>query len=487
VAAATEHSIPSAAQAISETGFSKANEAGATANDSLLAPRYRALTLGMVALVALCAFESLAVATAMPNVAAALDGLSLYALSFAVTLAASVIGLVLAGHWSDGRSAEGPLWTGAAAFVVGLLVAGLAANMLWLLGGRIVQGLGAGLIGVALHVLVARAFPEALRPRVFAAFSAAWVVPSLVGPLLAGLIVEHLGWRWVFLSVAPLTVPAVLLLRSGLRTVPGTRDAAQGLSNSTHQIGWASIAALGAGLLHLASQLHGSSAVLLCAAALLALAGAVPRLLPSGSLLARQGLPAVIAMRGIASGAFFGTEIFIPLLLSREYELSLVWAGGVLMIGSLGWSGASWYQGHTRRHWSRAQVLQIGMLLLALGVLLLTLLTALLLWYSPGWARTAMILAALVSWSITGFGMGLVSPSLSVLTLALSPAGEQGRNSSALQLADALGTASMLAAAGGLFTLLWQRAPSAAYPSIFATTCALALLGWLLAGRARAA
>lgn len=487
MAAATELSVSSVPSVGGETRSSKTAGDPDTANDNLLSRRYRGLTLGIVALVALCAFESLAVATAMPSVAAALDGISLYALSFAVTLAASVVGLVLAGYWSDGRSAEIPLWTGTAAFVAGLLLAGLAPDMGWLLAGRIVQGLGAGAIGVALHVLVARAFPSALRPRVFAAFSAAWVVPSLVGPLIAGLIVEQLGWRWVFLLVVPLTVPAALLLRSGLRTVSVTGAAATGLSGTTHHhIAWALIAAFGAGLLHLSSQLRGWNAIALCLTALLALASAAPRLLPRGSLLAKRGLPAVIALRGIASAAFFGTEVFIPLLLSREYGLSLVWAGGVLMIGSLGWSSASWYQGHTRRQWSRTQILQTGMLLLALGVLLLAAVIALLLWYSPVWAQAAAVATALVSWTISGLGMGLVSPSLSVLTLALSPANEQGRNSSALQLADALGTASMLAVAGWLFALLLQRAPSAAYLPIFATTCALALLGLALASRTRA-
>jgi hypothetical protein len=37
-------------------------------------------------------------------------------------------------------------------------------------------------------------YPEHLRRKVFAAFAAAWVIPSLVGPALAGLVVEHLGW-----------------------------------------------------------------------------------------------------------------------------------------------------------------------------------------------------------------------------------------------------------------------------------------------------
>ncbi|MBN4973375.1 MFS transporter, partial [Stenotrophomonas maltophilia] len=68
------------------------------ADSSILSARYRATTIGMVALVALHAFEALAVAAAMPTVAEALDGLRLYALAFGGTLATSVIGMTLAGR-----------------------------------------------------------------------------------------------------------------------------------------------------------------------------------------------------------------------------------------------------------------------------------------------------------------------------------------------------------------------------------------------------
>ncbi|MEE7548492.1 MFS transporter, partial [Xanthomonas sp. Kuri4-1] len=72
----------------------------------MLAPRYRAATVGMVALVSLGAFEALAVAAAMPTVARELDGLRLYALAFGGTLATSVVGMTLAGHWSDRAGAD---------------------------------------------------------------------------------------------------------------------------------------------------------------------------------------------------------------------------------------------------------------------------------------------------------------------------------------------------------------------------------------------
>jgi MFS family permease len=455
-----------------------------TSHDALLSRRYRTLTLGMVALVALCAFESLAVATAMPSVVADLQGVAWYALSFAVTLAASVIGMVLAGHWSDRRGAAGPLWTGTAGFMLGLLMAGLAPDMYWLLAGRVVQGIGSGSISVALHVVVARRFPVELRVRILAAFSAAWVLPSLIGPVIAGLIAQHLGWRWVFLLVVPLAVPAILMLRLGLGAAPAIDGAlATHGAAAPHQVGWAFIAAVAAGLLHISPQLQGPSGTVLCIVALLGLVCSLACLLPSGSLRARRGLPSVVALRGIASAAFFGTEAFIPLLLSHDHGLAPSWAGGVLMIGSLGWSCGSWYQAHTRRQWSRTQVLQTGMSLMAGGVFLLAAALAALTVYSPDWIGLAMIVAALVSWTITGLGMGLVSPSLSVLVLSLSPPTEQGQNSSALQLADALSTASVLALAGWLFTHSLQRVPAAAYLATFAITGMLALLGLAMSSR----
>lgn len=456
-------------------------------NEGLLSPRYRALTIGMVALIALGAFEALAVATAMPTVAEALHGLPLYALAFGGTLAASLVGMVLAGHWSDARGPVPALWNGVLWFVAGLIVAGFASNMPQLLVGRIVQGFGSGSMSVALYVAVARAYPLALRPRIFAAFSAGWVVPSLIGPTLSGLIVQHIGWRWVFLTVPLLAVPATLLLRPGLRELasapPQPTDSRR---DGRRRTAWAVIAAAGACLLHLAGQdrdLHGFA---LSAMALGALLLAARHLLPAGTLRAQKGLPRMIALRGIVSAAFFGTEVFIPLMLSREYGLSPVWAGAALTVGALGWFSGSWYQGNTTRSWSRVHLLRGGLGLMTVGIALLLAATLPLALSGSAVERPIAIAAVIAGWALTGIGMGLTYPSLSVLTLALSTAAEQGRNSAALQLADALGIASMLAVGGSLFALLLARAPGLAYPASFAITGILAAGGFGLSARTRA-
>src|SRR5690606_17217461 len=213
-----------ATPAIADATATPATTDGAAEVATLSPGTQRTVLFGMVAFVFLGAFEALAVATAMPTVAVALDGLTLYTLAFAASLASSVVGMVASGRWSDRAGPTTPLWTGIGLFLAGLLVAGLATDMLVLVAGRVLQGVGTGLYIVALYVLVARVFPADRRPKVFAAFAAAWVVPSIVGPAIAGRVVEHVGWRWVFLAVPVLAVPALVLMRPGMRAARSTGD-----------------------------------------------------------------------------------------------------------------------------------------------------------------------------------------------------------------------------------------------------------------------
>lgn len=437
---------------------------------SILSPRYRATTIGMVALVSLYGFEALAVAAAMPTVAHDLDGLRLYALAFGGTLATSVIGMTLAGRWSDRLGPARPLWLGLVCFIAGLLLAGFAHTMPQLVLGRLLQGLGAGAVSVSLYVMVGRTFPEAMRPRVFAAFSAGWVVPSLIGPGISGLIVQHLGWRWVFLIVPLLAVPAALLLRPALRDVGAPPPSAR---SDDRVIRWAIGAAAGALLLYIGGQQHGWTALALLAPALALLALCSWKLLPTGTLRLRRGLPSVIALRGIAASAFFGCEAFLPLLLQRERGLSPLLAGVALSLGALGWFSGSWLQGHQQRGWTRPQLLVTGALLMCVGIVAtsLAIQPATPLWF------------ALAGWTLTGFGMGLIYPSLSVLTLSLSPPAQQGANTSALQLSEALGVATTLAISGSLFALFLQGNVMLGYLLTYAIMLVLAVSSVVVARR----
>ncbi len=432
-------------------------------------------SIGAVALVSLQAFEAMAVAAAMPAIADALHGIGLYALAFGGMLASSVLGLVWAGRAADRSGAFRVTAIGLVVFTIGLLMAGFAPQMGWLVAGRIVQGLGSGMLGVALYVGMGQVVPQALHPRLFALMAAAWVLPGLVGPLLAATLVEWLGWRSVFLVVAGAVPLTAGLLLPAFGRLPGAQPDAAGAPRAL--VGWALLGAAGALLLHAAGKAGSEAPVwmLLALLAGLVAAGAAARhLLPRGSLRARPGLPSVIALRGLLAAAFSSAEVFLPLYLTREQGWTLAQAGLTLSAGAILWSAGSAVQARITAEHHRRRGLQAGFALVALG--LLTVMLPMGLAGAAGWLVPA-------GWALTAFGIGLSFPMLSVLTLSLSAPGEQGGNSSALQLADALCSSATLAVAGALFTLLGHGA-APGYLWVMGLSMVLAVTGGWLGRRA---
>ncbi len=173
---------------------------------------YRLVSVAIIGLVTLIAFEALAVATAMPVVAADLDALRSYSLAFSLFFTSSLLGMVVAGAVSDLRGATWPLVVGLVLFAGGLVLCGTATSFSMLLTGRVVSGAGGGALVVAAYVVIGAVYPEAMRPRVFGLLSAAWVLPSVLGPPLAGWLATEVTWRIVFLAVPPVAVVALLMM-----------------------------------------------------------------------------------------------------------------------------------------------------------------------------------------------------------------------------------------------------------------------------------
>ncbi|WP_431806176.1 MFS transporter [Microbacterium paraoxydans] len=396
------------------------------------------VTAGAVALIFLAAIEALAVTTVMPVVSAALDGEALFAVAFAGTLATSVIGMVATGAWSDARGPRGALYVAVALFIVGLLISGFATSMPQFLIGRLVQGLGTGGQTVALYVVVARLYPPELHGRVFAAFAAAWVVPSMVGPFLAGAVAEYLDWRWAFLGVAVLTAIAFAMIAVRLRGVDLGGGEPQDRRALRLRLLLAVVVAVLAVVIGVAADIDDRVRWPIAVAAILGIGVAVLPLLPVGTLRAGAGLPSVVLMRGVAAGAFFAAEAYIPYLLIRKYDFTATWAGVALMLAAFAWAGASAVQGRygERLGNRRITLLSLGGLLIAM----LAVLSAAVFPVSP--------IVVILGWAFAGGGMGLLYPRLTVLTLAYSDESNQGFNSSALSISDATGSAVAIAVAG---------------------------------------
>ncbi|MFJ9734437.1 MFS transporter [Streptomyces sp. NPDC101171] len=447
----------------------------------VLSREHRALSVGIVSVVLLIAFEATAVGTAMPVAARELDGLALYAFAFSGYFTTSLFGMVFAGQWSDRRGPLGALTTGIAAFAAGLVVAGTAGAMWVFILGRAVQGLGGGLVIVALYVVVGRAYPERLRPAIMAAFAAGWVVPSIIGPLASGAVTEHLGWRWVFLGIPVLVVfPLALALPQIRRRAAGPVEDAEGAASfDRRRIRLALAISLGAGLLQYAAQdLRWLSLVPGLAGAALLLP-AVLGLLPRGTYRAARGLPSVVLLRGVSAGSFIAAESFVPLMLVTQRGLSPTLAGFSLAAGGLTWALGSWVQSRPRMEAHRERLMTAGMVLVAAAIVAAP---SVLLHSVPVWTVA-------VAWAFGCFGMGLVVSSTSVLLLKLSAPREAGANSAALQISDALSNVVLLAAAGAAFAALGGGSAAAtsataaggshpaAFAAVFLPMAAVALAG----------
>jgi MFS family permease len=413
------------------------------------------LSLALVALITVIAFEGMAVSTAMPEAARELDAVRSYGLAFSVMLTAQLLGIVLAGVWCDRSGALPSLYAGQVLFAVGCGLCGSAGSFGPFLLGRGVAGLGAGLIIVAGYVVIGRAYPESLRPKVFSVISAAWVLPSLIGPPIAAWVTTTWSWRWVFwLVVVPVVVAmAAIVARRGQISGADAGVEASGRDHRAHRrAAWFGLAiALAAGALQWGTHEFEPTWSTKTAVALVGLAGlavAAPALLPAGTWVMRRGLPSVMLARFLFTCSFCGTITYIPLMLVNERGLSLGAAGAVLAVGSLGWSAGSWIQGRDRFAGRRAHLVSVGAGCLCAGLLAVVAITHF------GW-WPYLIAPALV---LCGIGIGLGTASISVLALSLTPASEHGATSSSLQLSDVLGSVVGVAAAGAVFAALHTEA-----------------------------
>lgn len=419
----------------------KREEGDVTAKESVWSAQYLLTTIGIFSIVVLTAFESLAVTTIMPAVSQEFSGDALYGLVFAMTYATGVIGMVAAGSWSDRRGPQGPLYAALGVFALGLLMAGVANSMLLLVAARAVQGVGSGAISVVIYVLLARIYPKHLLPKIFAAFSVAWAVPSVVGPFVAGVIADHLHWRWVFFGVLILLPIALLLMLPGIRANvsemgPGNTESPWG-----RRLLWAFAAALATLLLGVAAQFSGLLALLLVVLGLSGVVVSVRPLLPAGTLLADRGLPSVILLRGILAAAFFSAEVYLVLGLVKHYGLSPTLAGLALTAGGVSWTIASVTQSRLTEKVSHERAVQSGSVSLCFSLLVIVL-TVLLQAPAP-----VLILA----WVFAGAGMGFGLARLSTMGLSQASRSNQGAISSAMSMVDSIGAAAALAVVGVIF------------------------------------
>jgi MFS family permease len=271
----------------------------------------------------------------------------------------------------------------------------------------------------------------------FAVLSTAWVVPGLIGPAIAALVAAAVGWRWVFLGLLPLVIAAGILVVLALRHVPPPAD--PGTATVSYLAVLGVVVGSGVALAALTSGAVPVVAVGGVAGAVL-LAFSLRRLTSARSLSPRPGLAATVYSRALLTCCFFAGDAYVPYAIVTVRHAPTVLAALALTASTLTWTAGAWVQARCIAKYGPRRLVRPGECLVAVGLGLMCVVLL------PSVPPALAILA----WALAGGGIGTAYAPLSVTTLGLAAAGEEGRATSALQLCDVLGQAVGTGVAGAI-------------------------------------
>jgi DHA2 family methylenomycin A resistance protein-like MFS transporter len=182
-----------------------------------------AVCLGFFAVVLDTTIVNVALPAIGANLHASVAGLQWTVNGYNVVFAAL---LLTCGALADRRGGKRAFGVGIVIFVCGSVICGVAPAFPVLLGGRVIQGLGAALVMPASLALIAHAYPQpTARTRAVAAWASCAGAGFATGPVLGGILVDEVGWRAIFLVNVPVGAVALALLARYAAETATTRRA----------------------------------------------------------------------------------------------------------------------------------------------------------------------------------------------------------------------------------------------------------------------
>jgi EmrB/QacA subfamily drug resistance transporter len=370
-----------------------------------------ALLLGML----LAALDQTIVSTALPTIVGDLHGGSHLAWVVTAYLLSSTVSTPLWGKLGDQYGRKTFFQASIVIFVIGSALCGLSHTMTELIAFRALQGLGGGGLMVGAQTIIGDVVSPRDRGRYMGLFGAMFAVATVIGPLIGGLCVTYLSWRWVFYINLPLGVLALFVtgavLPGHLRKVRHTIDYAGTLllaGSATSLIIFASLGGVSWAWVSLPSISTAALGVVLAVAFLFAEHYAAEPVIPLHLFTVRV-FNAASAIGFVMGFAMFGALTFLPLFLQNVKGVSPTVSGLRILPLMLGMLGASVISGRLVTRWGRYRIFPIlGSALLTLGAFLLSFIDA---------SLNSWLLAFYMF--IFGIGMGLI---MQVLVVAVQNA-----------------------------------------------------------------
>jgi EmrB/QacA subfamily drug resistance transporter len=336
------------------------------------------VTVALMLALFLAAVDGTIVGTAMPTIVGALGGLALFSWVFSAYLLTSSVTVPVYGRLADLYGRRRVLLVGTFVFLAGSALCGFARTIVQLIVFRGLQGLGAGAVLPVTQTVIGDIFPLQQRARVQGYFSAVWGVSAVLGPAVGALLVQTVGWRWIFFINLPFGLLAAALLAAFLREEVRPRR---------HDLDVIGFTSLTAGLTALLlALLQGGQALPWTSPAILGLLAAGASLLAGFLWHERRAAEAVLPLDlfrdrviAVATAASFlaglvmmGLSAYLPLYVQGVQGGSAADAGAVVAPLSIGWPVGSVVGGRALLRWGYRPVAVAGggFLALACGLLL---------------------------------------------------------------------------------------------------------------------
>lgn len=383
------------------------------------------------------------VSVALPQMTDSLDA-SFSALQWVVDIYVLVLAALLMafGSLSDLTGARRVYLAGLVVFAVASLACGLAGSSEVLIAARGVQGLGAAAMFATNTALLASNYEGRDRGIAFGMWGAVNGAAAAAGPILGGLLTEHLDWRWIFLVNLPVAALAVYI---GAKYLAGGATRAGGRMDLPGTIGFTLVATLLVFALIRAGEegwaeggtlaLFGGAALALVAF-VLAERGRRDPMLDLG-LLRTPSFATLMAGAVVFSAAAFANLVFVSVWAQSVLGFGPVKAGLILMPFSGMSFLAAGLAGRFLAQLPPQYPIGGGLLLIAAGSFLEMFLTG-----TSGWT------ALLAGFLVAGIGVGIASPILASAALAAAPADRAGMAGGAANTFRQLGFALGIPAVG---------------------------------------